>query len=57
MNKIKEFKNKQSVTEMNRSHIELVQTLVSGKISPATEKNLVLGVVVSSSGYMTYNKY
>ena len=31
--------NKQSVTDMNWSHIELVQTLVSDEVSPATEKN------------------
>ena len=32
--------NKQSMTDMNRSHIELVQTLVSDKthVSQATEK-------------------
>ena len=29
---------KQSVTDMNRSHIELVQTLASDKISQAIEK-------------------
>ena len=48
---------KQSVTDMNQSHTELVQTLVSDKISQVKEKNLVRRVAVSSSGYMTSNKY
>ena len=38
MGKSQDQQNKQSVTDMNRSHIELVQTLVSDKISHTTEK-------------------